>query len=61
MYATNEQRIKSGKQFIGFLWERIATKIDDLAIEVYGLDDNQKEALKTAFITRVQYTADMYL
>ena len=48
-YATEEERIREGTNFISLLWSEIASKVVEKAVHVYGLSSEQAAALRSAF------------
>lgn len=56
--ATNEQRLKDGKNFILVVWKTIAEKVIQEAIRVYELSPEQAAALKAGF-SRVPYAVEV--
>jgi hypothetical protein len=43
-------RLQDGKFFLETIWYKVATKVIEKAIEVYGLDTEQSEALREVFL-----------
>lgn len=42
--------MNQGSAFLSYLWELVAGRVVEEAIKVYGLDDSQAAALRTAFL-----------
>jgi hypothetical protein len=58
MEQSNEE--KEGLEMIESMWYSVAVKIVKLAIEVYGLDEEQAKALKEVFLKPNVYTVSFY-
>jgi|LauGreDrversion4_2_1035121.scaffolds.fasta_scaffold2163222_1 hypothetical protein len=48
--SSTEERMNQGSAFLSYLWELVAGRVVEEAIKVYGLDDSQAAALRTAFL-----------
>jgi hypothetical protein len=59
MNTENNKRVTEGTRFLATLWLEIATRIVELAVEIYELAPEQAAALRNAFLRRVQYTVDI--
>lgn len=55
MQAEQEKRMRDGANFLGAVWEDVARRIVELAIQVYELSPEVAEALRTAFLRRTPY------
>jgi hypothetical protein len=56
--ATNDRRLKDGKNLLLILWKTIAEKVIQEAIRVYELSPEQAAAIKAAF-GRVPYSVEV--
>jgi hypothetical protein len=45
-----ETRLQEGKFFLETYWYRVAEKVVEMAIEVYGLDEERAEALRKVIL-----------
>lgn len=50
-----DPRVLEGKDFLEAYWIRVAEKVVEKAIEVYGLSKEQGDALKTVFLRPNEY------
>ena len=55
MQAEQEKRMRDGANFLGSVWEDVARRIVELAVQVYELSTEQAAALRTAFLRRTPY------
>ena len=53
-----DPRIQEGLALITLVWQELAFKIIDMAIQVYGLDQTQADALKDVFYKPNDYIAE---
>ena len=54
-----EATIQEGLDIITAMWYNLASKIVEMAIQVYHLDDNQAMALKDIFLRGNDYYAEL--
>ena len=54
-----DPRIQEGLELVTLIWQEVAFKIIDMAIQVYGLDEKQAEALKDVFYKPNDYVAEL--
>ena len=57
-YATNEKRMRDGTNFLACVWEDVARRVIELAIEIYELNEEQADALQVAFLRRITYLVE---
>ena len=50
--SAHMDRVELGQKMLSMMWRNLAEKVVLKAIEVYGLDFEQGEALKSAFLYR---------
>jgi hypothetical protein len=55
MQAEQEKRMRDGANFLGAVWEDVARRIVELAIQVYELSPEVADALRTVFLRRTPY------
>jgi hypothetical protein len=55
---SNAVRIRDGQKFLTAVWRRVAERVVEEAVRVYHLSPEQAVALRSAFVTRVQYGVD---
>ncbi len=48
--SPSEQRLQEGIFFWETVWYKVAEKVVAKAVEVYGLDEEQAEALRTVYL-----------
>jgi hypothetical protein len=51
----NRKRMRDGANFLGTVWEDVARRIVELAIQVYKLSPEVADAVRTAFLRRTPY------
>lgn len=54
-----DPRISEGLSMLEAIWYGLAIRIVNLAIEVYGLDDEQASALKDIYCRQNDYIAEL--
>jgi hypothetical protein len=54
-----ETRLQEGKFFLETYWFRVAEQVIDLAIEVYGLDTEQGNALRKVFLRPNDFVVEL--
>lgn len=54
-----DSRVQEGLELITLIWQELAFKIIDMAIQVYGLDQAQADALKDVFYKPNDYRAEL--
>ena len=50
-----ETELEEGQKLLERIWYGVAIQIVDLAVQVYGLSSDQKEALKSVFLKPNDY------
>lgn len=50
-----DTEIEDGQKLLARIWYGVAIQIVDLAVQVYGLSSEQKEALKSVFLKPNDY------
>ena len=53
------KRLEDGKFFLETIWYTVATKVVEKAIEVYGLDEEQAQALREVFLRPNLYIVNL--
>ena len=50
--ASNEERIRSGTDFLAIVWSEIAAKVVAMAVDIYRVSPEQAAALRSGFLRR---------
>ena len=51
----NKKRMRDGANFLGAVWEDVARRVVELAIQIYELSPEVADALRIAFLRRTPY------
>ena len=54
-----DPRTQEGVELVTLIWQELAFKIIDMAIQIYGLDPKQADALKDVFYRPNDYIAEL--